>query len=208
MWADSANVTVAMSDPTNLAVVDEIRFRTARRVKVCIGGEHEIAAALQALYPGEAPIALDLDIEADDGGEVAVDPFGVGGAPPPRAGSAAPAPRTAAIGAAIDLEDTPRASARAAEKEDDAVELTSLQEPAAAGDAAPGTERCGAGEDASRELSARELAILDSLERLAHGAAAEPEIVKPVQAIAAMIRLLIRKRVVTEQEFLDELSKK
>ena len=39
MWADTANVTVAMSDPTNLAVADEIRFRTGRRVKVCIGGD-------------------------------------------------------------------------------------------------------------------------------------------------------------------------
>ncbi len=31
---------------------------------------------------------------------------------------------------------------------------------------------------------------------------------KPAQAMAAMIRLLLRKRIVTEQEFLDELSKK
>jgi hypothetical protein len=32
--------------------------------------------------------------------------------------------------------------------------------------------------------------------------------VKPTQAIAALIRLLIRKRIVSEQDFLDELSKK
>src|SRR6266542_2154672 len=30
IWADTANVTVAMSVPTNLAIVDEIRFRTGR----------------------------------------------------------------------------------------------------------------------------------------------------------------------------------
>src|SRR5262245_44864069 len=51
MWADTANVTVAMSDPTNLAVADEIRFRTGRRVKVCIGGDREIAEALRRNYP-------------------------------------------------------------------------------------------------------------------------------------------------------------
>ncbi len=59
-----------------------------------------------------------------------------------------------------------------------------------------------------RPLTPSELSILDALERLAGGAHAEPEIVKPAQAMAAMIRLLLRKRVVTEQEFLDELSKK
>ncbi len=37
---------------------------------------------------------------------------------------------------------------------------------------------------------------------------AEPEVVKPAQAMAAMIRLLIRTGIVSEQDFLDELSKK
>src|SRR5512133_2296166 len=81
MWADTANVTVAMSDPTNLAVVDEVRFRTGRRVKVCIGGDHEIAEAVKRHYQGEGAVeAIALDLDADSGvdGEAVFDPFGGG----------------------------------------------------------------------------------------------------------------------------------
>jgi hypothetical protein len=88
------------------------------------------------------------------------------------------------------------------------VELTPIDdggEPVLATDLAPAAP----GHDgAERELTAQELAILESLDRLASGAPAQPDIVKPAQAMAALIRLLIRKRLVTELEFLDELSKK
>src|SRR5512140_325911 len=81
LWADTANVTVAMSDPTNLAVVDEIRFRTGRRVKVCIGGDHEIAEAVRKFFHVEGAVeAIALDLDADTGvaGEAVFDPFGGG----------------------------------------------------------------------------------------------------------------------------------
>jgi hypothetical protein len=80
MQADTSTLTVAMSDPSNLAVVDELRFRTGRRVKVTIGGDHEIAAAVKDAYPGEGGIeAIALDLEADDvEGEAVFDPFGGG----------------------------------------------------------------------------------------------------------------------------------
>ena len=53
-----APITVAMSDPTNLSVVDELRFRTGRRVRVCVGGDREIAAArAPALSVGAGPRA-------------------------------------------------------------------------------------------------------------------------------------------------------
>jgi hypothetical protein len=77
------------------------------------------------------------------------------------------------------------------------MELTQLQEEEMVEGRVPG-----------RELTAHEAAILESLDQLASGAPAQPDVVKPAQAMAAMIRLLIRKRVVTELEFLDELSKK
>jgi hypothetical protein len=89
------------------------------------------------------------------------------------------------------------------------VELASLAvpegEPILASELAPP----GAADEASA-LTPRELALLDALERLASGEAppSEPDVVKPVQAMAAIIRLLIRKRIVTEQEFLDELSRR
>jgi hypothetical protein len=64
------------------------------------------------------------------------------------------------------------------------------------------------GEEPHRELTPQEIAILESLDRLASGAPAQPDIVKPAQAMAALIRLMIRRRIITELEFLDELSKK
>jgi hypothetical protein len=79
-------------------------------------------------------------------------------------------------------------------------------EPILATDLAPEDEP--GEEQAQRPLRPEEIAILDALERLAGGHHAEPEIVKPAQAMAALVRLLLRKRVISEQEFLDELVKK
>jgi hypothetical protein len=78
--ADPGTLAVAMSDPTNLAVVDELRFRTGRKVKVCIGGDREIAAAVKDRYPHDHAIeAIALDLDADDPpGEAVLDPFGGG----------------------------------------------------------------------------------------------------------------------------------
>ena len=79
--ADTSTLSVAMSDPTNLSVVDELRFRTGRRVKVSIGGDREIASAVKAAYPngqGEVEaIALEID-ESGSSGESVMDSFGGG----------------------------------------------------------------------------------------------------------------------------------
>lgn len=117
--ADTATVSVAMSDPTNLAVVDELRFRTGRRVKVSIGGDRELAAALALAYPNpDQTEAIALDLDLDDGaphGEALFDSFvggskdvfdtffGSDGAGPAQAGAppaAAPPPSTAPAPAA------------------------------------------------------------------------------------------------------------
>jgi hypothetical protein len=336
MWADTANVTVAMSDPTNLAVVDEIRFRTGRRVKVCIGGDQEVAELVKRSYPGDAGVeAIALDLEADDASitdDAVFDPFGGGSkdaleafyggaaagpdgaaepfdpapapadiappAPAPQAAAVAtapapprpaapqprPAPRpaptsgglpaqgpakpkapapapaarpaparnpTAAPPAAVPAARAATAPAAAAPTARPAAAVQparpqrappaaapaparprvglDLERPPAAGRAPERAPAPAAGEppredavlatdlaprppdadgEPDRDLSDRELAILESLDRLAGGAPSEPEVVKPTQAMAAMLRLLIRKRIVSEQEFLDELSKK
>jgi len=66
--ADMATVWVAMSDPTNIAVVDEVAFRTGRRVKVSIAGDQEVAGAVRRLYlqekRGVEAIALADEPEA------------------------------------------------------------------------------------------------------------------------------------------------
>jgi hypothetical protein len=348
MAADTASLTVAMSDPTNLAIVDELRFRTGRRVKVCMGGDREVADAVRRHYPaGEAEveaIALDLDVDEGQQSEAVFDPFGGGSkdaleaffgqpsepapapaaAPPPAAVAppaapaavaaaapaparprapappapapapkavaapaakapvprppapspaparapapapsrgpapapapaaarpAAPSPRPApapapaaarpapaAPPAAAPSPAAPRPVSRSVELELEEVappaapsepgageatftleaappdlapfpdEITG-SEPILATDLAP-EEEMVEGRAAPRPLTPDELAILDALERLAGGHHAEPDIVKPAQAMAALVRLLLRKRVITEQEFLDEFGKK
>src|SRR5512143_2639023 len=101
MAADTASITVAMSDPTNLAVVDEIRFRTGRKVKVGIGGDREVAEALKLRYPGEPGVeAIALDLDADDSeGEAVFDPFGGGSKDALEAFFAAPGDVSAAVDA-------------------------------------------------------------------------------------------------------------
>jgi type IV pilus assembly protein PilB len=80
--ADTSTLTVAMSDPGNLAVVDELQFRTGRRVRVCLGGDREISEAVRRHYPDANEvhaIALDLD-DADADAALAIfdDPIGGG----------------------------------------------------------------------------------------------------------------------------------
>jgi hypothetical protein len=318
MAADTGSITIAMSDPTNLAIVDELRFRTGRRVNVCIGGDREVAAAVKLHYPASGGVeAIALDLDVDDLGEAVLDPFGGGSndayeaffgsgdfagaepadavepapapAPVPRAAAPAPAARPAPPGApapqprpaAPALQPGPRPTAPAAAAPVPRPAGPPSPRPAAgpgapvparapASPAAPGTGHTAApmapsrsvparapapqplrapppastvrpsleledatareldripGEavlatdlapddepvaprDAQRSLSDREREILGSLERLASGAPAEPEIVKPAQAMAAMIRLLIRRGVVSDLEFLDELLRR
>src|SRR5437870_12468637 len=45
-------VTVAMSDPTDLAAVDQLAFHTGKRIKPVLSGASEIVAAIQKHYEG------------------------------------------------------------------------------------------------------------------------------------------------------------
>lgn len=65
--------------------------------------------------------------------------------------------------------------------------------------------------DPSRlDFSEADLAVLDTLERLAGGdeSAGQMEKVKPARMVAALTRLLMKKGIIDEHEFLDELSRK
>jgi hypothetical protein len=329
MAADTGSITVAMSDPTNLAVVDELRFRTGRRVKVCIGGDQEIGGALAARYPSDRAqpeaIALDLDLDEGPDGVAVFDPFGGGSkdaleaffgsgeatpeagataapegpsrapppaSPPPRpapparvaapvrpASPAAAAPPVAAPARPAPARPSPAArppapmagapapGAPAAPRptppttrappgpgETGAPAAPRPAPPAAraalaagsvpanppappAAQQAPRTaaasvppspvarraevpgeailatdllaeEEMVEGRSRPRGLTDDDVQILEAIERLAGGAHAEPDIVKPAQAMAAVIRLLIQKRIITEEEFLDALRPK
>jgi hypothetical protein len=58
-------------------------------------------------------------------------------------------------------------------------------------------------------LSDEDLAVLASLDQLVQGAApSQALVVKPTQMLAAVIRLLIRKKVIGELELIEELHQK
>lgn len=60
--SDTTSLTVAMADPSNIAVVDELSFRTGRRIRIVLAGDREIAAAVRRLYYAEErPPAIALD---------------------------------------------------------------------------------------------------------------------------------------------------
>jgi hypothetical protein len=296
--ADTSTVSVAMSDPGNISVVDEIRFRAGRRVRVALAGDREIAAAVRRFYyPGEKePAGISLDLEEGGGAQAetvaeqfgggssdALDQFfaapaGTGGAAPPAAAEPGPpAPATGeaepAAPDAIELEDflTPAPAPQLAVE---AVVRARSQAPAppapapslaapapAAGAAAPipgagaagpapapgrlaeeAAEKSGtlelpldaeippeAAEDdlwsqgpvparaagspavtvpAEPGSADREVEILGAIDQLAHGEPVAPELVKPSQLAAALVRLLIRKKLISFEEFLDEVGKK
>ncbi len=278
--ADTSSISVAMSDPGNISVVDEIRFRTGRRVKVALAGDREVAAAVRRFYyPGEKePAAISLDIDDDDliseeapkpgaGSTKALDKFfaePAAGAASPEAGAS---PRGLPRGA-LDLEDSPGSRSPAAAgvpargrspATASPTPARASAPPAAARAAAPspaGTARRGEepaeksgtvelpldaeippeaeGEDlwsqgpvkapapppsAAARLAAaplaaaappagRELEVLEAIDQLAHGEPVAPELVKPSQLAAALLRLLVRKKVVTFEELLEELGRK
>jgi Type II secretion system (T2SS), protein E, N-terminal domain len=79
--ADPGSLTVAMADPSNIAVVDELSFRTGRRIRVVLAGDREIAAAVRRLYFADqepqriAAIPLDEPPTGEVPFETTRDPF-------------------------------------------------------------------------------------------------------------------------------------
>lgn len=64
---DRSSLTVAMADPTNVVVTDELAFRASRRIRIAIAGEHEIVQAVRRLYflePVQAPAPPPSPVEA------------------------------------------------------------------------------------------------------------------------------------------------
>jgi type IV pilus assembly protein PilB len=280
MAADHSTLTVAMADPTNLSLSDELRFRTNRRIKVCIGGDREIAEAIRVHYPSteNQPLeAISLDTEVS--GEFLpplADPFGGGpsdllerqmqrGAPAaarpaapaeavrearaelfgaiPRGGfnqrdnvgdveltplplPTAPAARPAQTPVPAPFPASARASAPPAPTP--APILSRATQPAVP--AAPAAPRAPApvrsmtppprvsdlvleeepveGRIPLRPLTPKEIVILDALDRLAAGQEDVPLPVKPSQVAAALLRIMLRQKIVTQQELLDELLRR
>ena len=81
-------VTVAMSDPTDLAAVDQLAFHTGKRIKPMLAGDGEIVSAIHAHYGGGDEKKVPTDKVARPGAPQAAAP--AQGAP---AGSVAGFPR-------------------------------------------------------------------------------------------------------------------
>ncbi|WP_248341498.1 GspE/PulE/PilB domain-containing protein [Anaeromyxobacter paludicola] len=81
---DTGSLSIAMSDPSNIAAVDELSFRTGKRIKVALAGDREVYDAIRRFYYAEEeaertvePITLETDPEpAPLQMETTTDPFG------------------------------------------------------------------------------------------------------------------------------------
>lgn len=279
--ADRSSVSVAMADPANIAIVDEIRFRTGRKVKIALAGDREIADAVRRhYYAGEDKVeAIDLDFEGGDapveaiatqfggGSTEALDDFfsrvpaapatppsveAPAAAPAPAARPSAPPARAPARPRAPELELVPPGAPPAPETLAPARPSPSpagspppaYQAPAAPPAAsAVDVERTGtldlpldaevppdaaeAGPwsqdpvaptappaapappgEAGVEASEPALAVLEAVDQLAYGEPVQPSMVKPSQLAASLVRLLIRKKVITVEELVEEVGKR
>ena len=216
--ADTASLWVAMADPTNMGVIDELAFRTGRNVKLAIAGDREIARAIRRLYLGDKrgveAIALD---EADDDAPVemvgsldagytqgldqyfprkeaaaappVLSPQGPVGAPPPL--PARPGPPATGPEARL------AAAVRGLRKEDDAPVAVRAQMPEAPPELV--IEVLPDGDD-DFAFGPRVEAILDGLERIGGSGNCPPELARLSRFSSGMVRLLVKKGFITEDE--------
>lgn len=166
--SDSSSVTVAMADPSNIALVDELAFRTGRRVKVALAGDRTIAAAVRRLcFAAEEPriTAIALDV------------------PPPLPAR----PTTPPSPSPSPSEDAPMG---------DPILATEL---ALEEEAAPFWEP-----PAASAPLATEAGLIDLVARAGRG---EELGLRPGQLLSAMVKVLVRRGLVTHAELLDELER-
>lgn len=268
----SERLHIAVEDPADLHVVDELRFQLRKTVRIYVAASDDIDNAL-SLARGEKlevveAIALEedsgevLSIEQDTPGMVSggrFDPNAPKAPPPPGASPSLlewelpevpagkskppppvptplpippppPAPPRAAAPPPPPPPQPPPAPAQAASSMASSDFLDALLGPTPKPPPPPPpvpdptTPRVpvvvfgGAAQGVKPppppppppEFSDADLQVLDSIEKLAQGEEAplDSEKVKPARMVAALIRLLIKKGVIQELEFLEELARK
>ena len=197
--SDANSVTVAMSDPTNVGIVDEIAFRTGKRVRIVIAGDRELARTIRKLYfPEELQRRVPIDVPV--GGEDLETTTDWMAAMPPGMREEYGDERF------IDLmDDAPESGAVAA----DAVSAEPrAPAPAAASSVAAARPNGVAAQPAKPHVpAASEAVLLDVIERMLKGEKA-PGGLEPSRLVAATVRVLLRKGAVSEAELLAELMRK
>ncbi len=244
MEGRSERIHVAVDDPGDVTLVDELRFQLQKQMRVFVAASDDLDAALARVRGEPLDIVEAVALDEDEGPlppPVAADaaplewdfpeapkpvPKSVPPAPPPAArppafrGSASPPPPPpeATDGEpAVDALDDLLGRKGAAP-----VRPPPPPPPDADGD--EGKPRVpvvvfGGAAQGSRpavpltptpQFSDEDLAVLDDIERISRGEDAEldTEKVKPARMVASLIRLLIRKGVIQEAEFLEELAQK
>jgi hypothetical protein len=210
MEGKSERLHVAVEDPGALAMVDELRFQLRKTLRVYVAASDDVENALlmargekleivQAIPLGEEDdeVTADMPIERDRGS----------GPPPP--------PREASTDFIDDLLGTgPKAKSRPPPPpssppmlepvDPDLPKVPVVKFGGAAKDVKPPAPQV------PPNFSEEDLKVLDNLERISKGE--EPtqvtQKIMPAQMVAALVRLLIQKRIIQEEEFLDELSRK
>ncbi|WP_426753068.1 hypothetical protein [Myxococcus sp. Y35] len=241
----SERVHVAVDDPSDVTLVDELRFQLRKQMRVYVAAADDLDAAL-ARARGEPldiveAVALDEDEGALPPASAADAPleWDFPEAPKPVPKSVPPSPPPAARPPAFrGPASPPPPPPEATDGEPGADALDDLlgrkasaparppppPPPDKDGDAGEGKPRVpvvmfGGAAQGSRpavpltptpQFSDEDLAVLDDIERISRGedAALDTEKVKPARMVASLIRLLIRKGVIQEAEFLEELAQK
>jgi hypothetical protein len=230
-------VHVAVEDPGDLSLIDELRFKLRKTLRVYVAAADDIEQALVIARGEKLEIvqAVALGEEDEVTGEMSIErgaPGVVQGGnwateeeevtpptPRPRPPVVTPAPAT-----------PPPPPKEAATDFIDDLLGTSKKRPAQPPpppppppDPDPAKPRVpvlmfgGAAKNVKPpernlppDFSEEDLKVLDDLERISHGE--EPALptqkIMPAQMVAALIRLLIKKGVIQEEEFLNELSQK
>jgi hypothetical protein len=225
--ADTSTLSVAMSDPTNVGVVDELAFRTGRRVRVSIAGDREIAAAVKRLYLAEKRHLDAIAIDETDQGPVEVlgnleggyqqplDAFfsrqsAAAATPPPAPPPLRPPPLPGPAGTLPPPEARLAEAVRGLRLEDELTggRAVAARPPPAAVEPGRAFSDVPAAGDGAELGSPRLQVILDDFERAARADGVPPEVARLARASGAVLRALLRKGLLTEQELVDELLRR
>jgi hypothetical protein len=230
--ADANQLLIAMADPTNMGVIDELAFRTGRRVKMAIAGDREIARAIRRLYLADKQGVEAISIDERDEGPVEMlgsleqgypqglddyfrkeprDPADAGAVPAAKVDPAPPArtltppPLAAGVPPPLPLRPLPTSGPEARLAE--AVRRIRLEDDGSS----PAPPTTPAPElivevvpDGEGEFGPRIEAMLDGLDRIGLHEGCPPEVVRLSRLASAMMRLMIRKGLVTEDEMVAE----
>ncbi|MHA7631891.1 GspE/PulE/PilB domain-containing protein [Corallococcus sp. M7] len=239
----SEKIHVAVEDPGNLMLVDELRFQLRKPLKVFVAAPDDMEQALSRGRgePLDIVEAEPMDMDEDDSPDILPSP------PPPPAAARAPTPPRPPAPPTLDWDLPPPppndSGADGAEVLEDILGSTPRPKvpkaprppPPPAAARPPPPPPSAEPEDPSKprvpvvlfggaaqgvkpsvaltpkpDFSEEDLAVLDDIDRISRGeeASLDTEKVKPARMVASLIRLLIRKGLIQEAEFLEELAQK